>query len=209
MLSVALTGNIASGKSEVARRFAELGATVIDADVLAREVVEPGEPAWRDIVARWGRGILLPDERIDRAKLRQIVFADPKEREALERITHPRIGARRQELLREARERGVKVVVSVIPLLFEKGMEGEFDCVVLVDAPEEVRLARLKEYRGLSDSEAREMIEAQMRSHRKQRRADHVIDNEGSLVDLSAHVDRIWGELIPRRGPKGTADRGP
>jgi dephospho-CoA kinase len=201
VLSVALTGNIASGKSEVARRFAALGATVIDADELAREVVEPGQPAWKEIVARWGRGNLLPDERIDRAKLRQIVFADPSERETLERITHPRIGERRQELLREARERGVKVVVSVIPLLFEKGMEGEFDCVVLVDAPEEVRLARLMRYRGLSEGEAREMIGAQMPAHGKRGCADHIIDNDASRAVLIERVDNVWAALRSLPGP--------
>jgi dephospho-CoA kinase len=201
VLSVALTGNIASGKSEVARRFAELGATVIDADELAREVVEPGKPAWKDIVARWGRGILLPDERIDRATLRKIVFADPGEREALEGITHPRIGARREALLREARERGDRVVVSVIPLLFEKGMEGEFDVVVLVDAPEAVRLARLVKDRGLSKAEAREMIEAQMPARGKRRCADHIIDNDASRGVLVERVDKMWARLRSLAGP--------
>lgn len=196
MLSVALTGNIASGKSEVARRFAGHGAVVIDADLLARAAVEPGEPAWHAIVARWGRGILLPDERIDRGALRRVVFADAAEREALERIVHPRVGERRTALLADARERGARVVVSDIPLLYETGMESQFDRVVLVDAPSEVRLARLMGRRGLGETEARQMIDAQMPSDEKRHRADYVIDNAGSLQALSARVDEVWAALL-------------
>ncbi|HSA55096.1 MAG TPA: dephospho-CoA kinase [Gemmatimonadaceae bacterium] len=195
MLSVALTGNIASGKSEVARRFAQHGAMVIDADELAREVVEPGEPAWQDIVARWGRRVLLPDERIDRTALRRIVFSDHEARAALERIVHPRIGERRAALLREARARGTRIVISDIPLLFEAGLEDQFDRVVLVDAPEAVRLARLHAYRGLGEAEARRMIEAQMPSDAKRPRATYVIDNDGSLTDLWEGTDRVWAAL--------------
>lgn len=204
MLLVALTGNIASGKTEVARRLASLGATVIDADVLAREVVQAGQPAWYDILARWGEGILDADRQIDRAALRRLVFADPAARRALEEITHPRIEARRRALIDEARHRGDRIVVSDIPLLFEAGMEGRFDRVILVDAPEATRLERLVRRRGLSEADAQRMIDAQMPAAQKRERADYVIDNTGTLEELHARVDEVWREL--RRQPAGNGN---
>ncbi|HEX7122170.1 MAG TPA: dephospho-CoA kinase [Gemmatimonadaceae bacterium] len=195
MLLVALTGNIASGKTEAARRLASLGATVIEADVLAREVVEAGQPAWSDIVARWGEGILDADRQIDRAALRRIVFTDPAARRALEEITHPRIEARRRALIDEARRRGDRIVVSDIPLLFETGMEGRFDRVILVDAPEAIRRERLVQRRGLSEADAQQMIAAQMPAALKRERADYVIENTGTLEELYARVDEVWAEL--------------
>lgn len=192
MLTVALTGNIASGKTEVARRFAHHGATVIEADTLAREVVQPAQPAWHDIVARWGRAVLQSDGRIDRDALRRIVFADAEARRALEAITHPRIEARRRTLVAQARQRGDRIVVCDIPLLFETGMEKDFERVVLVDAPEDVRRERLVRHRGLSEDEARRMIAAQMPAGEKRARANHVIDNTGTLDDLRARADEVW-----------------
>ena len=145
MLLVALTGNIASGKSEVARILADLGATLIDADELSREVVRPGTRALSAIVSRWGERVLNPDGTLNRGMLRSIVFADPAERKALNAIVHPEVGRRRSELVADARARGDAAVVAAIPLLFEAGLEREFDRVILVDAPEDVRLARLVE----------------------------------------------------------------
>ncbi len=194
MLLVALTGNIASGKSEVARMLAGLGATVVDADELARKAVERGSPALAAIVGRWGRKILNPDGSLDRAALRGIVFADAAEREALNRIVHPEVRRLRDQAVAAARARGDAVLVADIPLLFEAGLEGEFDLVVLVDAPEEVRLERLLT-RGLGESEARRMMAAQLPAAAKRGRAGMVIDNSGSLEELRAAVERAWKEI--------------
>lgn len=195
MLLVGLTGNIASGKSSVARRLTELGATVIDADLLAREAVEPGEPALAAIVERWGPGVLAPDGSLDRAGLRTRIFSDPVELEALNSIVHPQVGQRRDRLVAAAAARGDQVVVCDIPLLFERGLAGDFDKVVLVDAPRDVRLDRLLRDRALPADEAMQMIAAQMPAELKRARADVVIDNDGPLSALQAKVDALWLEL--------------
>lgn len=198
VLIVALTGNIASGKSSVARLLAARGARIIDADVLAREVVEPGTPALGDIVSRWGPGVLLADGRLDRAALREIVFAAPAELEALNAIVHPRVELRRRALVAEARGDGERVVVCDIPLLFEKGMERSFDVVLLVDAPAALRRERLVSDRGLSGEEAERMIEAQMPAAPKRARADFVIDNDATPAELEKRVDEVWSALQRR-----------
>lgn len=196
MLLVALTGNIASGKTEVARRLAHHGATVIEADQLAREVVAPGQPAWREIVERWGEGVLeRPGGPIDRSALRHIVFADDDARRALEAITHPRIEMRRRELIDRARQRGDRIVVCDIPLLFETGMEQRFDRVIVVDAPEATRLERLVHGRGLAPEEARQMIAAQMPAAPKRAGAHYLIENDGTLEELRDRVDAVWAQL--------------
>ncbi len=195
MLTVGLTGNIASGKSEVARRLAQLGATLIDADVLAREVVEPGTPALSAIVERWGTRVLRGDGHLDRARLRAIVFESRAELEALNAIVHPRVEERRQALLKAARARGDRIVVCDIPLLFEKQMERAFDFVVLVDASETLRRERLVTQRALSIDAANGMIAAQMPSAEKRQRASYVIDNDGTLDDLDAQVRELWSRL--------------
>ena len=195
MLLVGLTGNIASGKSSVARRLTELGATVIDADLLAREAVEPGEPALAAIVERWGPGVLAPDGSLDRAGLRTRIFSDPVELEALNSIVHPQVGQRRDRLVAAAGARGDQVVVCDIPLLFERGLAGDFDKVVLVDAPRDVRLDRLLRDRALPADEAMQMIAAQMPAELKRARADTVIDNDGPRSALQAKVDALWLEL--------------
>jgi dephospho-CoA kinase len=195
MLRVGLTGNIASGKSEVARLFARRGATIIDADVLARNAVQRGMPAYRDIVARWGPKVLLPDESIDRGALRTLVFTDLDAREALNAIVHPRVEAMRATLLEEARKRGDAAVICDIPLLFETGMEKEFDRIVLVDAPEPVRLARLTRTRGLDDAEARRMMAAQLPAAGKRAKATHLIDNDGSLEALARRAEQVWLDI--------------
>ena len=193
-LIVALTGNIASGKSEVARLLAARGAEIIDSDVLAREVVAPGTPGYRDVVARWGTAVLAPNGELDRAALRRLVFADAKEREALNAIVHPRIAARRDELLAQARANGARAVVCDIPLLFETGLQHDFDRVILVDAPEEIRRRRLRD-RGLSADEAERMMAAQLPSAAKRAAADIVIDNDGTLEQLRAKVSEVWERL--------------
>ena len=195
MLLVALTGNIASGKSEVARMLAELGATVIDADVLAREVVEPGQPAFEAIVRHFGTDVLAPDGTIDRAWLRSVVFADVTQREALNRIVHPEVRRRRDELVAEARARGDDVVIAVIPLLFETAMQSEFDRVILVDAPEEVRLERLLARSGISADEGRQMMAAQIHPRTKRSGAHFIIENDSTIDTLHANVERTWHHL--------------
>jgi dephospho-CoA kinase len=195
MLLVGLTGNIAAGKSTVARRFAEHGATIIDADVLARRAVEPGMPAYTQIVRRWGRDVLAPDGLIDRAVLRQQVFGDQLQLEELNRIIHPEVLRMRDRQVAEARDRGDRIVVCDIPLLFERRLTEDFDRIVLVDAPRGVRLERLVRDRGLQETEAMEMIAAQMPAELKRARADYVIDNVGSRADAERRADEVLASL--------------
>lgn len=202
MLKVGLTGNIAAGKSCVARIWRDLGATVIDADDLARRAVEPGTPALARVADRWGTRVLTSDGALDRAALRSIVFADETERRALESIVHPAIAALREREYQHARERGDPVVVSDVPLLFEVGMEGDFDRVVLVDAPVDVRRERLVRDRGLSAAEADRMIAAQLPAESKRARADLVIENAGSPDELRAAAERVWHALGAASGPQ-------
>src|SRR5256885_9380391 len=170
MILIGLTGNIASGKSEVARMLAERGATLVDADVLAREAVEPDTQALRDIVRRWGKDVLKSDGSLDRGALRQIVFADQNELDALNRIVHPGVTRLRDREIARARERGDDLVVCVIPLLFERNLVEEFDTIVLVDSPRPLRLERLVATRGLEETDAMNMIVSQMPADRKSTR---------------------------------------
>lgn len=195
MLVIGLTGNIGSGKSEVARVLAALGATVIDADELARDAVRPGTPALAAIAARWGTGMLRDDGSLDRAALRARVFGHPAELEALNAIVHPEVRRLRDTTLAEARARGVEIVVADIPLLFEAGLQDDVDRILLVDAPEAVRLDRLVRWRGLGEDEARRMMDAQWPSDRKRAEADWVIDNTGSLTELRSATERVWQEI--------------
>src|SRR5437762_8816774 len=195
MLLIGLTGNIASGKSEVARMLAERGATLIDADELAREAVRPQTQALKDIVKRWGKDVLQKDGSLDRAALRQIVFADQNELDALNRIVHPGVMRLRDREIAKARERGDEIVVCVIPLLFERNLVEEFDAIVLVDAPRPLRLERLVATRGLEETDAMNMIASQMPAELKRARADYVIENNGSLDDLERDVDSLWSSL--------------
>jgi dephospho-CoA kinase len=195
MIRIGLTGNIASGKSEIARMLADRGATVIDADLLAREAVEPETQALKDIVKRWGKDVLKDDGSLDRAALRQIVFADQSELDALNRIVHPGVTRLRDREIARARERGDPIVICVIPLLFERNIVDEFDAVVLVDAPRPLRLERLVATRGMEATDAMNMIASQMPAELKRARADYVIENNGSLQDLERDVDALWSSL--------------
>ena len=195
MLYVGLTGNIASGKSEAATRFAERGATIVDADILAREAVAIGAPAYERVVARWGKEILAPDGTLDREALRHTVFADPAQLEELNAIVHPGVNKLRRKMVAEARKRGDAVLIYVVPLLFERRLAGEFDQIILVDAPQELRLARLVQLRGVSPEDAANMISAQMPAELKRARANFVIENDGSLERLDEQVDDVWSRL--------------
>ena len=207
MLLIGLTGNIASGKSEVARMLAEHGATLIDADVLAREAVRPETQALRDIVKRWGKDVLKKDGSLDRKALRQIVFADQSELDALNRIVHPGVTRLRDREIAAAKERGDQIVVCVIPLLFERNLVEEFDAIVLVDAPRPIRLERLVATRGLEETDAMNMIASQMPAELKRARADYVIENTGSLDDLEHDVDTLWSSLQRNAEPVETVQR--
>ena len=196
MLLVGLTGNIGSGKSTVAQLLSERGATIIDADVLARRAVEEGTPAYRAIAERWGTSILAVDGAIDRGALRRIVFSEPAQLEQLNKIVHPAVERMRAALVEQARQRGDRVVVCDIPLLFEKKMTGKFDRIVLVDAPRPVRLDRLVRERGLRETEAMDMIVAQMPAELKRARADFVIDNDDTFTQLDRRVAEVWSVLL-------------
>jgi dephospho-CoA kinase len=197
MLNVALTGNIAAGKSAVAQLFRRWGATVLDADEIVREVQAPGGAVMQRIAERFG-AVVLADGTLDRSALRRIVMADAAAREALERIVHPAVYARRAERAAEAEARGDRIVVSDIPLLFETGHAEEFDAVVLVDAAEPVRLRRLVEQRGLTEAEALAMIRAQMPASAKRARSDYVIDNDGDRAALERAASEVWRALVAR-----------
>ncbi|MCU0635145.1 MAG: dephospho-CoA kinase [Gemmatimonadaceae bacterium] len=196
MQVVALTGNIASGKSTVAKALRDRGATLIDADTLAREVVERGTPALATIVERFGPEILTADGTLDRAAMRTRVFNDPDARRALEAIVHPAVEQARQARLAVARARGDRLVICDIPLLFEAGLADRFDRIILVDAPDTVRLERLVRDRGLSPGQARAIMATQLPSGPKRACAHWVVDNSGDLDALARRVDTLWRELV-------------
>ena len=198
MLSVALTGNIAAGKSTVTELLRTWGATVIDADQLVRDVQAPGQPVLRDIASRFGAEVIFSDGSLDRPALRARVLADPTALADLNRIVHPEVHRRRLKLLGQARARGDRIVISDIPLLFEADDATAFDAVVLVDAPEAVRRARLLASRALSPAEADRMMAAQMSSTTKRTRSDYVIDNDGDLSALERSARSVWEALLAR-----------
>ena len=206
MLLVGLTGNIGSGKSTVAQMLSERGATIIDADVLARRAVELGTPAFGKIVARWGSSILAPDGHLDRAALRRVVFGDHAQLEELNQIVHPEVERLRVRLIDQAKRRGDQVVVCDIPLLFERHMTDRFDRIVLVDSHRAIRLERLVKERGLRETEAMDMIAAQMPAELKRARADFIIENDGTFAQLERRVHDVWTALIREAsGPRSAA----
>jgi dephospho-CoA kinase len=209
-LLVGLTGGIASGKSAVSRQLAALGCRVVDADVLAREVVAPGEPAWRAILEAFGRDVTVPDGRLDRKRLGALVFADPARRRILEAITHPAINARRQAILDAWTAEGFDgLVVLDIPLLIEVGAAAHVDRVVLVYAARDVQLARLMDRDGFDRAEADRRVASQMPLEEKVRHAHFVIDNSGAPEDTAAQVRAVHAALVAehraRRAATGPA----
>ncbi|MEI2786033.1 MAG: dephospho-CoA kinase [Candidatus Nanopelagicales bacterium] len=196
MRRIGLTGGIGSGKSTVASLFADLGAVVIDADAIAREVVSVGSDGLRALVEAFGPGILAPDGSLNRQRLADIVFADPAARATLNAITHPRIGARTAELINALPADAV--VIHDVPLLVELGMQDAYDLVVVVDAPDDVRLDRLVA-RGHTPQDAAARIAAQAPRDARLAAADVVIDNSGSLDDLTGQVVTAWPTVAGRR----------
>jgi dephospho-CoA kinase len=193
VVKVGLTGGIGSGKSAAAAMLAALGAVVVDADALAREVVEPGTPGLAAVVKEFGAGVLAAGGGLDRAALADVVFSDAAALRRLEAIVHPLVAARTAELIAAAPEGSV--VVYDTPLLVEGGQEGGYDLVVVVDATEQTRLARLAG-RGLPPDQARSRMAAQATREQRLAVADVVLDNEGSLTDLSRAVDALWADLL-------------
>ncbi|MBB4941561.1 dephospho-CoA kinase [Streptosporangium album] len=198
MLKVGLTGGIGSGKSEVSRRLASRGAVVIDADKIAREVVEPGTSGLARITGVFGDEVLYEDGSLNRERLGSIVFADSEKLASLNAIVHPLVGARVAELQEEAD--GDAIVVYDVPLLAENDLAPMYDVVVVVDAADDVRLARLVELRGMSEQDARARLAAQATREDRLKVADLVVPNEGALEELDARVDELWAELSARAG---------
>jgi dephospho-CoA kinase len=196
MISVALTGNIASGKSTVLELFRGWGAFVTDADAIVHRLQQPGTPVFTAIVRRFGSGVVASDGSLDRAALRQVVFRDPKARTDLEHIVHPAVRALRSELEQEARTSNAAVAVHDIPLLFESADPTEFDRVVLVEAPSARRREWLVERRGLSPDEADRMLSAQMASELKRDRSHFVIRNDSDLATLEHRARQVWDRLV-------------
>lgn len=192
MRVVGLTGGIASGKSTVSKLLRQLGAVVVDTDVIAREVVKPGKPAWQDIVAWFGSGILLPGGDIDRAKLGELVFRDEKARKQLESITHPRIQKTALQALDKARQAGERVAVMDVPLLFEVGWDKLVDEVWVVYVDPATQLGRLMKRDGLEDEQAKARMDAQMNLKEKARLADVVIDNSKDPDNTERQVREAW-----------------
>jgi dephospho-CoA kinase len=195
VLRVGLTGGIGAGKSEVSRRLATYGAVVIDADQIAREVVEPGTEGLAEVVAAFGPEVLTADGTLDRARLGDIVFADPELRGKLNAIVHPRVAARMAEL-----ERGASgpIIVHDVPLIAENGRAGAYDVVVVVDAPPKAQVERLVRRRGMTREQARARMAAQASREQRLAIADIVIDNSGSLAELDRQVGDLWAELRRR-----------
>jgi len=199
LLRVGLTGGIGSGKSEVARRLAEHGAVLIDADVAARRVVEPGSPGLARIAAAFGDEVLRPDGSLNRERLGEIVFADPGRRAELNAIVHPLVRAWMQEAERAAVQTdGDAIVVHDVPLLAESRGKAGFDPVIVVDVPPELQLERLVRLRGMPAEQARARMAAQASREQRLAVADIVIDNSGSLEDLDGRVDEVWADLERR-----------
>jgi dephospho-CoA kinase len=200
MLSVALTGGVGAGKSEVLRFWGRAGVPVVGADELSREVVEPGSEGLREVRRAFGDDVLASDGGLDRARLRARVFQDEAARRRLEQILHPRIAELRAQWIRARAAEGHRVVVSEVPLLFEAKLEADFGAVVVVDAPPLERLRRLLDTRGLAEAEALRIMAAQMDPAEKRRRADYVIENDGSLDRLEARAVEVLALLLGQAG---------
>ncbi len=197
VLILGLTGGIGSGKSTVSRALAEHGAVVIDADLIAREVVAPGTPGLAAVIAEFGTSVQGADGSLDRQALGKVVFADDAARARLSAILHPLIGARSAQLWAAAEAAGTEVLVHDVPLLVESGLEDSYDEVIVVDVPPETQLDRLVRLRGMDPAEAQQRIAAQATREQRLAAATQVIVNDGSLDDLAAAVHALWNTLLP------------
>jgi dephospho-CoA kinase len=196
MPAVGLTGGIGSGKSEVARRFAALGAVIVDSDVIAREVVEPGTEGLARITEEFGSQVLGSDGTLDREALAAVVFGDDEARARLSAILHPLIGMRALEAVAAAEKRDPDaVVVQDIPLLVEAGLADHYPVVVVVDTPEETQLERLTTVRGMTEADARARVASQATREQRLAAATYVIANDGDLDALQARVEQVWAQL--------------
>lgn len=195
-LLVAVTGGIASGKSTVSRMLEGLGVPLIDLDILARQVAEPGKPAWEEIAAYFGREILLPDGRIDRKRLSDIVFRDTEKRKKLESFTHPRIFEEMCRQVDEIASQAPDAIIQIgIPLLFELNLQHRFHKILLVFTRREVQVSRLMERDGISRTSAENILKAQLPIEEKVGFADFVIHNDGSLEETRRQVEAVWKRL--------------
>lgn len=201
MRVIGLTGGIGSGKSVVSRMFRELGATVIDADQLAREVVEPGQPAFEAIVRRFGEQVLLPGGDLDRKELGALVFEDEAARKDLNAIVHPQVAALAMKRMQEATEAGAELVLYDVPLLYENGLDRMLSTVVVVRVSPSVQRARIEARDGLSQREIEQRIAAQMPLAEKVKRADYVIDNDGTLEETRRQVESLYPKLKAEESP--------
>jgi len=195
-----LTGGIGSGKSAVSRLLVEHGAALVDADLVAREVVAPGTPGLAQVVAEFGPDVLRPDGALDREALGRRVFPDPAALARLNAVVHPLIGRRTAELAAAAEVEGTAVLVHDVPLLVENDLAGRYDLVVVVDAPPELQLRRLVEQRGMTDSDARARMARQATREQRLAAADEVVCNDGTLEQLRTRVDALWSRLRARVG---------
>jgi dephospho-CoA kinase len=196
MLKVALTGGIATGKSYCAARFSASGIPIVDADRLARDVVQPGAPALAAIVRRFGFGVLTPARELDRSRLATIVFADPDARRDLEAIVHPEVYRRIKAWSRdlEATDR-YQIGMAEIPLLYETGHESEFDRVVVVTCAPETQIRRVRDRDGLSEAEARCRLSAQWPIGEKAKRASYVIETDGTFAETDRQIEQVFQAL--------------
>ncbi len=195
---VALTGNIAAGKSTVATLFKGWGAGIVDADQVVRDLQQPGTEVFQQIVKRFGKAILTPEGEIDRPALRKLILEDTRARSDLNAIVHPAVRAQRETLVAAARAAGARIIVADIPLLFEAADPAEFDAVVLVDAPDAVRLNRLVTMRGLPPEDAERLMAAQQPSAGKRPLSQFVIDNDGDRAQLERRTRDVWLALEAR-----------
>ncbi|MGB4302971.1 MAG: dephospho-CoA kinase [Syntrophomonadaceae bacterium] len=197
MKIIGLTGGIASGKSTVSRALRELGAIIIDADEVAHAIIEPGKPAWKDIVEHFGLGVLNPDQTIDREKLGAIVFNDPEKLQVLNQITHPRVGEQFKQMIKDIKSQQADAVLFIeVPLLYETHMDRICDEVWVVWVDEETQIQRLMKRDGLSREDALKRIDAQMSLDEKARRADFVIDNRFSVEETIASATKYYNNIL-------------
>lgn len=197
-MRIGLTGGIACGKSTVSKMLHDLGARIIDADVIAREVVEPGQEAWQGILQRFGEGMLLDNNQINREKLGALVFTDTQARTDINNIVHPAVRKRMNQLAELAEEEGIPLIVLDIPLLFESGLQHMVDQIIVVYCPAAIQLDRLMKRNGFTKEEALHRIESQWPIEKKKGLGDYVIDNSGNFTETKNQVESLVKKLLKR-----------